>query len=109
MAEIVETPNVLGGKPRIEGRRIGVHHIVADVFEGDMSPERIAAEYDLNVADVYRAIAYYYDNPEQIRAIRERPRECMEESDHAIRLEDADPNDLLEVRHLPDKEPSQRP
>jgi uncharacterized protein (DUF433 family) len=88
MSEIVETPNVLGGKPRIDGRRIGVHHIVADVFDGGMSPERIAAEYDLDVADVYRAIAYYYDNPEEIRAIRERARERMEESERAIRPED---------------------
>lgn len=69
MAEILSTPEVLGGKPRIEGRRIGVHHIVADVFDGGMSPERIAAEYDLDVADVYRAITYYYDNPEEIRTI----------------------------------------
>jgi uncharacterized protein (DUF433 family) len=28
MAEIVSTPEVLGGKPRIEGRRIGVLHVV---------------------------------------------------------------------------------
>jgi uncharacterized protein (DUF433 family) len=88
MAEIVTTPEVLGGAPRIEGRRIGVHHVVADALDGGMSPERIAAEYDLDAADVHRALAYYYDHPEEIRAVRRRAHKRMAESERAIHPED---------------------
>ena len=31
---IVRTPDVLGGKPRIEGTRIGVHMIAESIREG---------------------------------------------------------------------------
>lgn len=75
MTEIVKTPNVLGGKPRIEGRRIGVHQIVSLVVDGDLEPEEMAVRYDLELADIHRAIAYYYDNPEEIRAVQKRRRE----------------------------------
>lgn len=81
MTEIVETPNVLGGKPRIEGRRIGVHQIVSLVVDGDLEPEEMAVRYDLELADIHRAIAYYYENPEAIRAVQERRREVIENAD----------------------------
>jgi uncharacterized protein (DUF433 family) len=70
MAEIVSTDDVLGGAPRIEGRRIGVHHVVKRVVEADESPEQVATDYDLDIADVYRALVYYYDNPDEMRRIQ---------------------------------------
>jgi uncharacterized protein (DUF433 family) len=70
MSEIVTTPDTLGGAPRIEGRRIGVHHIAARVVDGDESPMAVAAEYDLDIADVHRALTYYYDNPEEMRQVQ---------------------------------------
>ncbi len=81
MAEIVKTPGVLGGKPRIDGRRIGVHQIVSLVVDGDLEPEEMAVRYDLELADIHRAIAYYYDNPEEIRAVQKRRREMIENVD----------------------------
>ena len=33
MADIVSTDDVLGGAPRIKGRRIGVHHIAGRVVD----------------------------------------------------------------------------
>jgi uncharacterized protein (DUF433 family) len=78
MAEIVTSPEVLGGKPRIEGRRIGVHHVVALVVDGDLDPEEMAVRYDLELADIHRAIAYYYDHPEEIRAVQRRRQERIE-------------------------------
>ena len=69
MAEIVSTEGVLGGEPRIEGRRIGVLHVATRVLD-DETPEEVAADFDLDVADVYRALAYYYDHPEEMRALR---------------------------------------
>jgi len=67
MSEIVSTDDVLGGAPRIEGRRIGVHHIAKRVIDAGESPEQVAADYDLDIADVHRALTYYYDNPAEMR------------------------------------------
>lgn len=69
MAEIVSTNDTLGGAPRIEGRRIGVHHIAKRVRDAGESPEQVAADYDLDIADVYRALVYYYDHAEEMRRI----------------------------------------
>ena len=30
----------------------------------------VAAEYDLDIADVHRALTYYYDNPEEMRRVQ---------------------------------------
>ena len=47
---IVQTPDTLGGDPRIEGTRIGVAHVSQRYVEGDETPEGIAAGYDIPVA-----------------------------------------------------------
>jgi len=70
MSEIVATDDTLGGAPRIEGRRIGVHHIAKRVVDAGESPEQVAADYDLAIADVYRALTYYYDNREEMREVQ---------------------------------------
>jgi uncharacterized protein (DUF433 family) len=72
MTEIVSTDDTLGGAPRIEGRRIGVHHITKRVLDGGIVPEQVAAEYDLDLADVYRALTYYYEHPDEIREIQQQ-------------------------------------
>lgn len=79
MSEIVSTEDVLGGVPRIEGRRIGVHHIAKRVIDAGESPEQVAADYDLNLADVYRALAYYYDNPGEMRQIQHKRRSVSDD------------------------------
>ncbi|WP_251344627.1 DUF433 domain-containing protein [Haloplanus halophilus] len=70
MAEIVSTNDTLGGAPRIEGRRIGVHHIAKRVRDAGDSPEQVAADYDLDIADVYRALVYYYDHADEMHQIQ---------------------------------------
>jgi uncharacterized protein (DUF433 family) len=70
MAEIVSTPDTLGGAPRIEGRRIGVHHVAKRVIDAGDSPEQVAADYDLEIADVYRALVYYYDHADEMRRVQ---------------------------------------
>lgn len=69
MSEIVSTDDVLGGAPRIDGRRIGVHHIAKRVIDAGESPEQVTADYDLDIADVHRALTYYYDHPEEMRTV----------------------------------------
>ena len=60
------TPNVASGKPRITGHRITVQNIVIWHEWMRLSADEIAAEYNLELSDVYAALAYYYDHREQI-------------------------------------------
>jgi uncharacterized protein (DUF433 family) len=66
------TPGVAGGKPRIAGHRITVQNIAIWHEWMGRSADGIASEYDLTLADVYAALAYYYDHrPEIEEAIKE--------------------------------------
>ena len=66
------TPGVAGGKPRISGRRITVQNIVIWHERMGNSVDEIATEYDLSLADIYAALAYYFDHRAEIDAsIRE--------------------------------------
>jgi uncharacterized protein (DUF433 family) len=56
------TPGVAGGKPRIAGCRITVQNIVIWHEQMGHSVDAIAEEYDLTLADVYAALAYYHDH-----------------------------------------------
>jgi uncharacterized protein (DUF433 family) len=70
-AHIEIAPGVAGGKPRIARHRITVQDIVLWHERLDLSADEIATEYDLSLADVYAALAYYYNHREEIdRAIR---------------------------------------
>ena len=76
MTRIVATEDTLGGEPRIEGRRIGVLHIAARVVDKGERLEAVAADYDLGLAAVHHALAYYYDHPEEMQEWRERKRDA---------------------------------
>jgi uncharacterized protein (DUF433 family) len=66
------TPNVMGGKPRIAGHRISVQDIVIWQDELGHTVEKIAQDYNLSLADVYAALAYYHDHKEEIdKSIKE--------------------------------------
>ena len=56
------TPDVAGGKPRIAGRRITVQDIAVWHEWMGRSADEIATDHDLTLADVYAALAYYYDH-----------------------------------------------
>ncbi len=69
---IETTPGVAGGKPRISGRRITVQNIAIWHERMGNSADEIATEYDLKLADVYAALAYYFDHrAEMDKSIRE--------------------------------------
>lgn len=88
---ITSRPGVLGGKPCISGRRIAVEHIVIGHERLGDSADKIASEYDLELADVYAALAYYFAHRDEIdRSIREG-------EDFARRLREATPS-LLEEK-----------
>lgn len=58
---VVIDPDVLGGRPSLAGHRIGVIHIATWTQQG-MTPQEIAEVYSLSLAEVYAALAYYYDH-----------------------------------------------
>ena len=66
------TPGVAGGKPRIAGHRITVQNIAIWHERLGKSADEIASEYDLTLADIYAALAYYFDHRAEIdRSIEE--------------------------------------
>ena len=69
---IAITPGVCGGKPRIANRRITVEDIAIWHERLGLSADQIAAEYDLGLAEIYAALAYYFAHREAVEtSIRE--------------------------------------
>ena len=78
MTEIVSTDDVFGGEPRLDSHRISVIQIV-DMVRGDRSPEYVADQLGISLGEVHTALAYYYEHPEEMRAVRERHRDLESE------------------------------
>jgi uncharacterized protein (DUF433 family) len=74
---IVSTPDVLDGEPRIAGRRIGVRFVTERVEDAGFDPATVADRHDLDIADVYRALAYYHDNPREMAALERAERDLV--------------------------------
>jgi uncharacterized protein (DUF433 family) len=79
VTHIVQDPDVLGGKPYIEGHRIAVHHIAWWYLQG-VSVEDLARDYELTPGEVHAALTYYYDHRAEVD--RELAQEAAE---HAAR------------------------
>ncbi len=62
---IVKVEGVVGGEPVIFGHRLSVRTVI-ECLRQDMTPEEFAEDYCLDMAQVYDAIAYYYDHSEKI-------------------------------------------
>lgn len=73
------TPGVAGSKPRIAGHRITIHDIVVWHERLGRSVDEIATEYDLTLADVHAALAYYFDHREEIDGQMEQSQAFAEE------------------------------
>jgi uncharacterized protein (DUF433 family) len=68
--QIVKTPDVLHGKPRLEGTRVGVLQVGELVREVGWSVEETADQLDLDIAQVEAATEYYDDHPELMETLR---------------------------------------
>ncbi len=71
------TLGISGGKPRISGRRITVANIAIWHEHLGKSADEIATEYDLTLADVYAALAFYFDHRAEIDRSIEKSRELI--------------------------------
>ena len=67
-------------EPHIEGSRITVWDIYGRVEERGLSPGRVAERFNLDIADVYEALAYYHNNPEEMQRVEERHKRAAEEA-----------------------------
>lgn len=93
-ARIVKTPDVLGGKPRIAGHRIGVRFIRENIEGRGLSPQTFADRHELSVADVYRALVYYHEHPDEMAQLEERRKKNNKQIDKiAFDPEDVDTDD----------------
>ena len=78
---LAQSPEICGGRLRIDGTRITVHQIVT-LYKSGSSPEEIADQYPhLELAQVYAAIGWYNTNRQEFEA------ELAAELDEARRLE----------------------
>lgn len=65
---IITTPAIMGGEPRLRGRRIRVKDIVMWYEYRGMSADEISSHFDIGLAEVYAALAYYHAHGEALRA-----------------------------------------
>ena len=80
-------------EPHIRGRRISVRQVYALVEERGEDPEAVADRYDLDVAGVYHALAYYHDHPREMRDVKQERENAMEDFGEFIdRPEGVDPD-----------------
>lgn len=66
---IVATPGIFGGKARINGTRIAVEHIAIAYNSGQSIDEIVESYQGIVHADVFAALAYYYDHKEEVDAM----------------------------------------
>jgi len=92
MAKIKQYSNIVSSEeselhdePHIEGRRVTVRFIRNRVEERGLEARTVADRHDLNIEDVYAALAYYHAHPEEMRAVeRQRDRVIGEGAESAV-------------------------
>ena len=82
----------LHDEPHFEGRRITVQFVKEQIEERGLDPRTVADRHDLDVADVYRALTYYHDHPEEMRQVERQRKSEIEEHAHLT----TDPDEVRE-------------
>ncbi len=81
---LVSSPDVCGGRLRIDGTRITVNQIVV-LYKQGCRAEAIADKYPhLTLAQVYSALAHYHANQEEIEADLEAEEKETEDQTRAL-------------------------
>jgi len=71
-SRIVKDKRICGGSPVLERTRIRVMDVVEKYEILGYPPEKIAEAFGISLAQVFSALAYYYEHPKEIKAeIRE--------------------------------------
>lgn len=81
-------------EPHIRDRRISVRQVYVLVEERGEDPVAVADRYDLDVADVYHALADYHDHPREMRdVLRDREDAIAEFRETIDRPDGVSPDD----------------
>ena len=67
-------------EPHLRGHRVSVQRVHALVEERGLEPRAVADRLGLALADVYRALAYYHDNPGEMHELERCRAERIEQS-----------------------------
>ncbi len=63
---IYRNPKIRGGRPCIVGTGLRVLDVVMSMQFGERSPEQIAEDFQVTLGQVHAALAYYYENQDEI-------------------------------------------
>lgn len=76
---ITSDPKICGGSPIIAGTRFPVRSVVIYILRHGLTPEELTGRFpNLTLAQIHDALAYYYDNREEIeRDIAENTEETV--------------------------------
>lgn len=77
--EIVKTPEVLSGRPRIDGLRVGVLQVGDLIREHGMTFEVVMDELRLEPEEALAALSYYDDHADEMDTLREQRETTIEE------------------------------
>ena len=64
---IVSDANVRNGQPHIDGTDVTVQEVYVAYAREGLEPAEVANEFDVDLARVHEAIAYYYDHASSLR------------------------------------------
>jgi uncharacterized protein (DUF433 family) len=65
---ITTNPKVRGGRPCIAGTGLRVTDVVMAHLFHQRTPSELASDYDISMAQVHAALAYYYEHKEELDA-----------------------------------------
>jgi len=80
----------LHDEPHLEGRRITVQFVKTQVEDRGLEPRTVADRHEIDIADVYRALTYYHDHPDEMRAVERQREQAVEDHEHLT----TDPDDV---------------
>lgn len=101
MPAIVSDESIRSGRPRIDGTRITVIDVKRRVIDQNEDPHVVAGEYDVSMAELFTALAYYYEH-------RERFEELEREAATARRDGEQRTQTLVEGSERSDVDPAER-
>lgn len=66
---ITNNAGICAGRPHIAGTRFSVHRVIQYVLHQGMTPEELRGAFpQLSLGAIYDALAYYYDNRDEVDA-----------------------------------------
>lgn len=80
---IIQDPAVRRGRPVVAGTTLRVSDIAAYHIYDGLSPEQLAVQFELELAQVHAALSYYFNHRTEIGA---KIRANAEEAEHWRRL-----------------------